>query len=226
MRPEAMPRPPATWAARLQRSAAALLPASLVVFRGPREEKRVALTFDDGPEQLLDGYLDVLERFKARATFFVLGECLAVRRAGVYEMIRRGHEVASHGYSHKRFTLMSRGELDDELDRTDELLPVSRARRPLIRPPQGASNLRSLARCALRGYTTVLWSLDSDDCRTEDPRVVVQACAPERVSPGEIVLLHEGQRWTLEALPEVLAGLQGAGYALVTVGELLGAGGG
>ncbi|HUS64258.1 MAG TPA: polysaccharide deacetylase family protein [Kofleriaceae bacterium] len=213
--------------ARLQRGAAELLPSSLVVFHGPREARRIALTFDDGPEQLLGEYLDALERFSARATFFVLGECLAVRREGVYEMIRRGHEVASHGYSHKRFTLMTRGELDDELDRTDALLPVSRAPRPLLRPPQGATNLRSLVRCARRGYTTVLWSLDSDDCRTEDPRVVAERCAPERVTPGEIVLLHEGQRWTLEALPQLLAGLSGAGYALVTVGELLaGAGNG
>lgn len=211
--------------ARLQRGAAELLPSSLVVFHGSREARRIALTFDDGPEQLLGEYLDALERFSARATFFVLGECLAVRREGVYEMIRRGHEVASHGYSHKRFTLMTRVELDDELDRTDALLPVSRARRPLLRPPQGATNLRSLVRCARRGYTTVLWSLDSDDCRTEDPRVVAERCAPERVTPGEIVLLHEGQRWTLEALPQLLAGLTGAGYALVTVGELLAGGG-
>ncbi len=201
--------------------AEALIPPSLLVLRGPSHRREIALTFDDGPERLVREYLDVLDRFSARATFFLLGECMAVRRDDLHEIVRRGHEVASHGFSHKRFTLMTRVELDDELTRTDDELPIPQRTRPLCRPPQGAVNARVLAQLGLRGYTTVLWSLDSDDCRTEDPKQVAERVAPGAVSPGEIVLLHEGQGWTLEALPAILEGLTGAGYALVTVGELL-----
>ena len=205
----------------LKNAARALAPSSLLVTRGRTDRRAVALTFDDGPEALLDEYLAVLERFGARATFFVLGSACAQRRDGLLEIVRRGHEVASHGYTHKRFPTLSAAALDDELALTAALLPVPRTRRPLVRPPQGATTLKSLVRTSLRGYTTVLWSLDSDDCRTRSPSEVAAKVAPERVAPGEIVLLHEGQSWTLEALPAIVGGLQRAGYALVTVGELL-----
>ncbi len=66
-----------------------------------------------------------------------------------------------------------------------------------------------------------MWSLDSDDCRTQSADEVAERVAPERVRRGEIVLLHEGQAWTLAALPRILDGLTQAGHALVTVGELL-----
>jgi peptidoglycan/xylan/chitin deacetylase (PgdA/CDA1 family) len=208
---------------RLLREAAELLaPRELLVMRGPATRRRVALSFDDGPEEMLPRYLDALDAGGARATFFLLGECCARRPASVLEIVRRGHEVASHGFTHKRFTLMSRAELDDELNRTYDLLPVARTVRPLLRPPQGATSLRSLARSSMRGYTTVLWSLDSDDCRTQDPAALIEKCAPKNVAPGEILLLHEGQEWTLAALPAIIANLRDDDYELVPVGELLG----
>jgi peptidoglycan/xylan/chitin deacetylase (PgdA/CDA1 family) len=203
-----------------------LAPPSLLVTRGAGSRREVAITFDDGPDPLLPEYLDVLDRFGARATFFLLGGACAKRRDGLLELVRRGHEPASHGYTHRRFPNLAAPALIDELDRTAALLPVPRTPRPLVRPPQGALSFAALARCARLGYTTVMWSLDSDDCRTEDPKVVMARTAPERVAPGEIILFHEGQRWTLEALPEILTGLTSAGYALVTVGELLAGGAG
>ena len=215
------PEPPTLRRRLVRQAAEAMLPSSMLVMRGETVEKKVSLTFDDGPERLLDRYLDVLDRYGVRATFFVLGKCCAERRDELLEIVRRGHEVASHGYSHLRFTRMTRPQLLDELERTAELLPVPRAVRPLVRPPQGATSLRSLLRTSVMGFTTVLWSLDSDDCRTSSWRAVAETCAPERVQPGEIVLLHEGQEWTVEALPAILDGLLGAGHSLVTVGDLL-----
>ncbi|HWL86724.1 MAG TPA: hypothetical protein VNO21_13030, partial [Polyangiaceae bacterium] len=77
----------------------------------------------------------------------------------------------------------------------------------------------TLARIAFAGYTTVLWSLDSDDCRIRDAREVESRVT--RVRGGEIVLMHEGQSWTLSALPSIVGRLRRSGFELVTVGELL-----
>jgi peptidoglycan/xylan/chitin deacetylase (PgdA/CDA1 family) len=189
-----------------------------VVLRGNRRRNEVALTFDDGPEPLLDGYLDVLDRFGARATFFVLGERIVVDRPGFLEILRRGHQVASHGWSHRTFPDMSRAQLDDELARTAALLPAPIGR-PFVRPPRGASSLGSLARLAISGYTTVLWSLDSDDCRTDDASEVASIVGA--AVAGDIVLLHEGQRWTLDALPRMLEQLTARGLRAVTLNEIL-----
>jgi peptidoglycan/xylan/chitin deacetylase (PgdA/CDA1 family) len=205
----------------VRRLVADALPRAVIVRKGVGKAKRVALTFDDGPADMTDAYLEVLERFGARATFFVVGTACVARRDALLRMVARGHEVAGHGFTHDAFTRMSAPALRDELRRTALLLPPVADGRPLVRPPTGATSLRSLALSAQAGYTTVLWSRDSDDCRTLSPDVVAARLAPESLSPGDIVLLHESQTWTLAALPRILQGLAATGWRTVTVSEIL-----
>jgi peptidoglycan/xylan/chitin deacetylase (PgdA/CDA1 family) len=207
----------------LRALATRVVPRQLLVERGRAHGRRVALTFDDGPHEMTGAYLDVLDRHRARATFFVVGECCAERRQALLDIVARGHEVAGHGYTHQPFPGMDRQTLRDELARTAALIPPTPSR-PLVRPPRGATSLRSLALSAQAGYTTVLWSRDSDDCRTTSADDVAARLRPETIRPGEIVLLHEGQSWTLAALPRVLEAFAAAGWSMVTVGEILNAG--
>ncbi len=205
---------------RLVAAAADAAPRAALVRRGPRTAPRVALTFDDGPDERTDDYLDLLDDLEVRATFFLLGSACERRPEKVRAIVARGHEVAGHGFSHKIFPSLSARALQGELRAVDALLPPSPRRRALVRPPRGATSLKSLLRCARAGYTTVLWSLDSDDCRTTSPDVVVSRVADARA--GDIVLLHEGQQWTLDALPGIVKNLRAAGLSPVTTSELLG----
>lgn len=206
---------------KLRRVGANLLPAAMLVRRGSTKKRRVALSFDDGPDEMTPEYLALLDRLGVRATFFLVGKNCQERRSLVLDIVSRGHEVAGHGYTHRRFTRMTSPELRDELAATSGLLPPARTRRPLVRPPHGATSIQSLLRCTLAGYTTVLWSVDSGDARLKNADQVAMELPPGRVLPGDILLLHEGQRWTLDALPRIVRGLQGAGFGLVTVGEVL-----
>jgi peptidoglycan/xylan/chitin deacetylase (PgdA/CDA1 family) len=201
------------------------MPRALLVRRGAGTARRVALTFDDGPHQLTDAYLDVLDRYGARATFFVVGDAVRAHPGAVLRMVARGHEVAGHGFTHKAFTKLGEAELLGELRRTAELLPPARDGRPLVRPPHGATSVRTLATSAWAGFTTVMWSRDSDDCRTDAPADIVAKLDPTALEPGEIILLHEGQSWTLAALPRILEALTQHGWRAVPVGEMLRAGG-
>ena len=204
-----------------------LLPEALVVWRGSearrvsRQPGRVALSFDDGPTPLTLRYLDVLEQLRVRATFFLVGELCAAHPEWVRAIVEGGHEVAGHGYTHRRFTTFSRAELTSELLRTSELLPARDAKRQLVRPPYGAVSASSLLTCALQGFTTVLWSLNSGDWRARDAQEVERTFSTTPASAGEIVLLHEGQPLTIEALPRVVGSLKDLGHELATVGELL-----
>jgi peptidoglycan-N-acetylglucosamine deacetylase len=210
-----------SWRARLKRRAADALPRAVLVRQGATTAKRLALTFDDGPHALTPAYLDVLDSFGARATFFVVGKTCAAHPDALRAVVARGHELAGHGFTHTAFPKLDAVALRDELDRTSALLPPARVGRRLVRPPTGATSLRSLALCARAGYTTVLWSRDSDDCRTTSADEVAARVAPDVVQPGDIVLLHESQEWTLAALPRILEGLVRAGFETVPVGELL-----
>jgi peptidoglycan/xylan/chitin deacetylase (PgdA/CDA1 family) len=220
----APPRKADSLAGLARRLFAEAMPKAVIVRRGPTKTKTnakaLSLTFDDGPHELTDAYLDVLDRYDARATFFVIGKACIAHPDGVRKIVARGHEVAGHGFEHIAFPKLDGAALEDELARTAALLPPPRTRRPLVRPPTGRTTPTSLARVARAGYSTVLWSRDSDDCRTKDPAEIVARLAPEALTPGEIVLMHECQSWTLAALPQILENLTRAGWRLVPVGEL------
>jgi peptidoglycan/xylan/chitin deacetylase (PgdA/CDA1 family) len=208
----------------LRAIAARTLPRSILFAHGSRRGrgKRVALTFDDGPDAMTPRYLDLLERLGVRATFFLVGDNVAMARELGEEYVRRGHEVGGHGWSHEPFATMDSHRLADELARTHAVLPAVSGPRPMVRPPRGSLSAMVLLRIAAAGYVTVLWSVDSDDCRTRDPRIIRRRLAPHRVAPGDVVLMHEMQPWTVEALPGAVEALRSAGYGFATVGELMG----
>ena len=204
--------------------ARAIVPPSLIAWSGPASaasRRRVALTFDDGPTPLTSEYLSVLDAFGVRATFFLIGKFCDRYPELVSAIAHADHEITGHGYTHRRFTDLSTPDLRDELERTRSLLPDGGRHRPLVRPPHGAISLTSSLGCALAGYQVVLWSADSGDARTENADDVARRF-DRGLEPGAIVLLHEGQGWTLDALPRILKNLKKADHELVTVGELLG----
>lgn len=212
---------PSVAARVLVKRALARVAPEAIVFHGPRKgPARIALTFDDGPDQLTHEYLDLLDRLDVKATFFVVGTLVEKSRAALRETVARGHEVAGHGFFHNPFPDLSGPEIASELLLTQDLLPPSFSKRPIVRPPRGSVSLRSVLNTMTVGFTTVIWSVDSDDCRTHDPRVVEDRLAPANIRPGDIVLLHEGQAWTLQALPTVIGRLRDAGFQFVTVTEL------
>jgi peptidoglycan/xylan/chitin deacetylase (PgdA/CDA1 family) len=204
----------------------AFMPSSLVVWRGKQGGNvaggpGVALTFDDGPDAMTPEYLSVLSELGVRATFFLVGRQCARHPELVKQIVADGHEVGAHGYTHRRFTSLGARELEDELWKTQKLLPPNDGRKRLLRPPHGAVSVSSLLTCARAGFTTVLWSHDSGDSRTERSEEVTRAFEPGSPHAGDIVLMHEGQPWTIDALPGVVGRLKETGHALVSVGELL-----
>lgn len=194
-----------------------------VLRRGPGHSRRVALTFDDGPQPLTGAYLDALDRLGVAATFFLMGDLSSERPELVREYVRRGHQVASHGWNHTAFPRLSPRELRDQLRRTDAVLGLQPVGRPWVRPPYGALSARALAQLVAAGYTVALWSFDSHDHELEDPATLAARCAPDRVTPGDVLLFHEGQRWTLDALPAIVGALTDAGYECVTMADLFAA---
>jgi peptidoglycan-N-acetylglucosamine deacetylase len=205
---------------RAKTAAASLLPRSWLLVRGPRAQPRVALTFDDGPTELTSAFLELLEQHRARATFFLVGKLCERLPEMTAAIARAGHQVGGHGFTHRLFPELTNEELLDELERTDRLLPGPKNGRRLVRPPHGSVSARSLIACARAGYVTALWSHDVSDSRARSAREVIAGFERNPPSAGEIVLLHEDHRQTLEALPQLLTELSARGYELVTLDEL------
>ncbi|MCK9248544.1 MAG: polysaccharide deacetylase family protein [Solirubrobacteraceae bacterium] len=192
--------------------------------RGPRSPKRIALTFDDGPSPYTKAFLRVLRRHRAPATFFVLGRQIAGREAVLRGIIREGHALGSHGWSHRSLAPAD-ADTRRELRWTRDAIRASVGRSGcLMRPPGGdiGGRLRTLLR--KRGEQAILWRIDPQDWRRPgSPTIVRDVLA--HAFPGAIVVLHDGggdRTQTLKALPTIIRGLRERRYRLVTVPTLLG----
>ena len=195
-------------------------------------DRRIALSFDDGPADSTEPILDLLSNRGAAATFFVVGEHVPGREDVLLRTVREGHEVGNHTWSHRRASHVSDDELLDELRRTNEVVAAVTGRAPaLMRPPffddaARAARLGSrvgLERTAL-GYFGYDWEWTSPE---RIARHVVQ-----EARPGAIIVLHDGcargamrgsasRAPTVAALGLVLPELERRGFEIVTVSELL-----
>jgi peptidoglycan-N-acetylglucosamine deacetylase len=191
-----------------------------VLRKGPLTSKRVALTFDDGPDHMTPKYLDMLDSLGVPATFFLCGERVAEQPDVIREYLKRGHQVANHGYDHERFTKLSRRELLDQLERTEQAIGRQVTGRSWVRPPHGAIDATSLLTLRTAGFVVAMWSVDSQDHDVRDPAALAETCSPAIVGAGDVLLFHEGQQWTLDALPRIVAALHASGLECVTMHDL------
>lgn len=197
-----------------------------LVSRVPMTEKRVALTFDDGPSPaLLDSILAVLASRGVHATFFVNGGDLASAPDAGRRLVAAGHELGNHSYSHRRMVLVSPTTVRTEIERTDSLIREAGHEGPIhFRPPYGYK-LFALPRYLSRtGRTTVTWDVEPDsyaDVSATAEGIVEHTLS--RVQPGSIILLHvwyPGRRTSLAAVGPMIDSLQARGYKVGSYREL------
>ena len=204
-----------------------------VVFHGTAASPpRVALTFDDGPdERTTPRILEVLERYKVPAAFFVIGCNVQRHPALVAQMHRAGHMVGNHSYHHARLGTFRRLRYwRQELARTDDVIaPIVGGRPRLFRPPMGFRN-RHIARVVREGqYVATTWTVRAlDSLNSSAARILKRLDL--RSEAGSILALHDGQepgrfrdlRSTIEALPQLIERLRDRGLEPVRLDCLIG----
>ncbi|WP_425806293.1 polysaccharide deacetylase family protein [Desulfitobacterium sp. Sab5] len=195
-----------------------------VFLNGPTSEKKVALTFDDGPDgSVTPKILDTLSRYHVNANFFFIGQNAKAYPAIVKRAFNEGNLVLNHSYSHPQFTQKSEAFITHELDQTDTLLKTLTGSTPeFIRPPYGIVTDQVLNVAKARGQKLIIWSTDTLDWSQKEKENIVQNVLLN-VRPGEIILMHSNgdKQATAEALPAIIEGLQAKGYKIVTLKELL-----
>lgn len=195
-----------------------------VIRSGRTSQKLIAITVDDGPyPQATERILDVLREKEVRATFFVLGRSVETYPALVERTVQEGHEIATHGYSHRNMARLSAEECRQEWERTEKALSARGIAKPtLFRPPSGAYGDTLVRTARACGYRVILWDVDPRDWEGASTDTIVKRIT-EEVQAGSIILLHDGQYpiHNAEALRTVIDRLRAEGYSFVTVGELL-----
>lgn len=183
------------------------------------EAKRVALTFDDGPspvytEQLLDG----LKERGVRAAFFIIGEKIEGNEDILKRMIKEGHIIGNHTFSHVQLSTVDYENGLEEIEKTNEAIYNACGITPkYIRPPFGSWNDKMTIDVNM---TEVLWSVDPLDWQTKDAGAVARKVL-RCVEDGSIILLHDIYGSSVEATFEIVDELQKQGYEFITIDEML-----
>ena len=176
------------------------------------------LTFDDGPDpRFTPEVLDLLDRYEAKATFFVLGSSAERYPELIAETVDRGHTIANHTWAHDDLTALSHDEFIGTVGRTADLLgPVAA---DCLRPPGGRLDEDTTAWAAELGLRLELWTVDTRDW--EQPGVdSITAKVFQGAAPGAVVLMHDGggdRSQSVAALALVLSDLTAAGWGFSPV---------
>lgn len=179
----------------------------------------IALTFDDGPYPKVTGHiLDVLEKNGVCATFFVLGSRIEGREDVLTRMDELGCEIGNHSFSHADLTRLSKADCQRELSDTDaEIRRVTGHEASVVRPPYGYYNkaVRSAA-----GRPLILWTVDTNDWRGKAPGEIADYVI-QQAKEGSVILMHDQQTQTADAMEMIIPTLIDEGFRFVTVSELI-----
>lgn len=182
-------------------------------------EKKIAITFDDGPHHKYTlELLDLLDQYNAQATFFLLGNRVKFYPDITREIAMRNHELGNHSYSHRSFTSLDFDGILDEINSTNELIKEATGQYPtLLRPPYGSFN--DMVKEATR-MPLVLWTIDSLDWRTNNPEAIANRVL-QVADENHIILMHDIHAQSLEATKIILDELTKAGFTFVSVSDIL-----
>lgn len=183
----------------------------------------IAITFDDGPHGTnTPRLLDILAKRNIKATFFVLGQCVAEYPQILKRIASEGHEIGNHSWSHPSFAKMSNDGVRSQIDRTQQLIGDTMGKRPtILRPPYGAITPAERQWIAKDfGLKIILWSVDPQDWKFRDAARVQRTIVNETRN-GSIILAHDIHPSTIDAMAPTLDALLAKGFKFVTVSELI-----
>lgn len=185
------------------------------------KEEQIALTFDVawGSENIED-ILDILDKYNAKATFFLVGSWIDDNEDLVKEIHNRGHEIGNHSNTHSSFSEISKENKEYELLITStKIKSITGDDVNLFRPPFGNVDKETIDVCKSLGYHTIKWDVDSWDWKNIGSTHIVERVS-KNTKPGSIILFHASSRDVSTYLEEILSNLQQK-YSMVTVSKLI-----
>lgn len=180
--------------------------------------KRVALTFDDGPDpKVTTQILDLLDKYDAKATFFMLGSRVEYYPEIAKSVQKAGHELGNHTWNHPNLVKANTKKIQEEILNTSAIIEeVTGEKATAFRPPYGSFNDIVNEQS---GLPLVLWDVDTLDWKHRNPHQLLNY-VKQGTQDGSIILMHDIHQSTADGLDAVLSYLKGEGYTFVTVSDL------
>lgn len=198
-----------------------------IVSRVETSEPLVALTLDDGPTlRYTRDVLNLLDEKNVKATFFLTGKEIEETPALAADIVRRGHEVANHSFSHSNMSLMGLAKVRDEIETTDRAIRAAGYQGEIyFRPPYGKKLFTLPWYLSQTARTSITWDVEPESYPdiAEDPDAIAEYVL-QNAKSGSIILLHvmyRSREASRQGLPKIIDGLRSRGFQFVTVSELM-----
>lgn len=196
----------------------------LPIYCVQNDKNQISLSFDaawgnDDTQKILE----ILRKHDIRVTFFMTGGWVSEYPDDVKLILADGHDLANHSENHKNMSQLSNAEISEELmsvhEKVKELTGVEMN---LFRPPYGDYDNDVIKTVASNGYLTIQWDIDSLDWKDYGVDSIIKTvCDHKHLGPGSIILMHNGAKYTAQALDTIITNLKSAGYELVPISELV-----
>jgi len=186
-----------------------------------RKGKAVYLTFDDGPiPEVTPNVLAVLDKYKVKATFFMVGDNIDKYPEVFEQVLKAGHSIGNHSYNHiKGFRFSTEAYLAN-VARCQEAIERHGGHTCLFRPPYGRTFWWQRRALVKRGYTICLWDVLTRDYNPRRTPEAMLATVMRQTRPGSIINFHDSVKSNermLTVLPQVIEWLQKEGYEIATL---------
>jgi peptidoglycan/xylan/chitin deacetylase (PgdA/CDA1 family) len=190
----------------------------------PPPTKKIALTFDDGPDPVYtQQVLAVLDSFDVTATFFVTGQSIGWYPSVLQAVDSAGHQIENHTFDHPDLTELSDAAIRSQFEQTSNAINALTGQTAnYFRPPYGSYDSRVESIAASMGLRNTLWTADTNDWQQNGVASIVNAALSQATDNG-VILMHDGggdRSQTVDALDDIIIGLRGQGYEMVTVDQL------
>jgi polysaccharide deacetylase family sporulation protein PdaB len=194
----------------------------LPIYNVQTNEKKIAISFDAawGNEET-QTLIDILKKYQVKTTFFVVGAWVDKYPESVKALAAAGHEIGNHSDTHPHMPRLSESDMASQITSCNEKIKAVTGVSPvLFRPPYGDYDNAVIHTVNGLKMYPIQWDVDSLDWKDPTPQQIAGRVT-SRVKPGSIVLFHNGAKNTPAALPSVLQTLQGQGYQIVPVSQLI-----
>ena len=185
-------------------------------------EKKIAITFDDGPSTFTLDVLALLKKYDIKATFFCIGKNIEAHPEIMRQIVIEGHLVGNHSYNHSPFfDFYNAKKISEEIQKTDALLEKYTSKKiNFFRPPYGVTTPSIRRALKITKHKVIGWNIRSLDGGTKNQNLIFNRII-KRVSPGGIVLLHDTASHSVLVLEQFLQFLKQNNYKVISTEELL-----
>ena len=191
------------------------------IYSVERGDDKIALTFNCAwNDSDIDKIIELLKKYQADATFFAVGDWAQKYPDALKKLSDAGFEIGNHSYNHAHYNEMSKEEILSDIQKCDDVIENITGTKPyLFRAAYGEYNDNVVTACDETGRVYIQWSVDSLDYKASSP-AEIEGRVTDKVSNGDIILMHNGTEHTAAALETLLPKLSEK-YTLVRVSDLI-----